>query len=232
MNDQLTNLLAIVKSEYHSADTYNLHASFYPYKNISHTIRIHNRTIFVRISDKLYDAPEDILRSIIIILLDKLFRKTTFPVIKKSYANYINKHVIPHLQPIKRKVSSSYKTAGIHYNLDELFEKVNNDYFSSSVKKPSLGWSMNRSTRRLGFYDHERDLLVISKIFDHRRVPDYVVEYIMYHEMLHIVHPVARVKGRRIVHSKTFKKQEILFEEYTSATRWLNKKLWRLKILF
>lgn len=228
----LEHVLNNIKSDYKLAAKYQFKAQFYPYKHLSHTIRKRNTTIFIRLSDKLYNAPDDILKSITIILLDKLFRVKTSPSLRKSYKHYVNEHVLPHIPAIKRKISSDYRPDGKFFNLDTIFEKINSQYFNSLIKKPAIGWSLKKSFRRLGFYDHERDLLVISRLFDHNRVPQYVVEYIMYHEMLHVLYPVERVNGRRVVHSKQFKKQELIFKEYTLATRWIHKKLWHLKISF
>ena len=228
----LDYLLHPVKAEYNSAEKYKFNAQFYPYKNVSHTIRIKNETIFLRISDKLKNAPDEILKSITNILFNKLFRIKTPTSVRKTYRDYLGHHIIPYVKNSKTKVSSRYKALGTYYDLDSVFDKVNNKYFFSNIKKPIIGWSFNESTRRLGFYDHERNLLVVSKIFDHRKVPAYVVEYIMYHEILHIVHPAKRSNGRRVVHPREFKNQEILFKEYKQATNWLNKKLWRLKFLF
>lgn len=228
----LENLVNQVKSKQTSASKYPIKANYYPYKTVSHTIRIKNGTVVIRLSDKLQDAPDEILESIITILFNKLFRVKTSLAMRKTYRDYINTHIIPNINPAERKISKHYKAKGNYFDLDTVFEKINNIHFNSSIKKPHLGWSLNKSIRRLGFYDHERNLLVVSKVFDHRNVPAYVVDYIMYHEMLHILFPVERQNGRRIVHSKEFKNQEIRFPEYTMATKWINKKLWRLKFVF
>lgn len=228
MDSILYNLLSRVKSQYAAAAALELEASFYPFKNVSHTIRIRNKKILVRISDKLAAAPEEILTSIAIILFDKLFRKKTEAAIRQNYRSFVSEYILPGLSPVPRVVSSNYQAAGQFYDLSELFNKVNNYYFKGSIPMPRLGWSLNKSFHRLGFYDHDRNLLVISKIFDRRRVPDYVLEYLMYHEMLHIIHPLKMANGRRQIHTALFKKDELLFKEYKEAIKWLKGKFWRL----
>ena len=53
-------------------------------------------------------------------------------------------------------------------------------------------------------------------------MPRYAVEYILYHEMLHLKHPITRGKsGRRMVHSKAFHEDEKLFPHLDEARRFL-----------
>jgi hypothetical protein len=229
MDQRLYSIISELKTHYKPADGYDLRVSYYTYKNVSHTIRLRDGIIYVRISDKLTDAPDETIRAIGIILFDKLFGFKTCKEDRNKYRNYINQFVVPNLPPVKARVARGYSAQGKYYNLDEIFNKINRSYFSGTVSRPVLGWSLNLSNRRLGFYDQSRDLLVISKIFDKKRVPDYVREFIMYHEVLHIIIPVKKVNGRRVVHPPHFLEKEKLFRDYGLAQKWLKKKLWRLR---
>jgi predicted metal-dependent hydrolase len=62
---------------------------------------------------------------------------------------------------------------------------------------------------------------MVSKVFDRRTTPRYAVEYLMYHEMLHLKHPVKVKAGRRCVHSRDFKAEENLFPELDKAKDYL-----------
>jgi predicted metal-dependent hydrolase len=61
----------------------------------------------------------------------------------------------------------------------------------------------------------------VSRIFDHPRVPRYAVEYLLYHEMLHLRHPVKLRGSRRCVHPKQFQEEERLFPDLESAKKFL-----------
>ena len=89
------------------------------------------------------------------------------------------------------------------------------------LKVPTLGWSRNKSYWRLGFYDAERNLLVVSRIFDQSRVPEEILRYLVYHEMLHIFFPTERKNGRRIIHSPEFRETERRYPEYQEIQDWL-----------
>jgi predicted metal-dependent hydrolase len=54
-------------------------------------------------------------------------------------------------------------------------------------------------------------------------VPRYVLEYIVYHEMLHLKHPVKLRGSRRCVHSAEFQAEERLFPQVNEANAFLKR---------
>jgi predicted metal-dependent hydrolase len=73
----------------------------------------------------------------------------------------------------------------------------------------------------LGHYDPAHHAIVLSRALDRSKVPAYVVEYVLYHEMLHLKHPVEYRSERRCVHSAAFKAEERRFPEFERANRFL-----------
>ena len=72
-------------------------------------------------------------------------------------------------------------------------------------------------------YDPAHYAIVVSRIFDDPRVPGYAVEYIVYHEMLHLRHPVKLRGSRRCVHPTEFQADEKLFPELQKAQQFLKR---------
>jgi len=64
---------------------------------------------------------------------------------------------------------------------------------------------------------------VVSSVFDHPQVPRYAIDYIMYHEMLHLKHPVKLRGTRRCVHSAEFQAEEQRFENVDAAKAFLKR---------
>ncbi|NJM67906.1 MAG: M48 family metallopeptidase [Acaryochloris sp. RU_4_1] len=127
------------------------------------------------------------------------------------------------LLSIELSVDELEETAqGSSYNLDEIFEAVNCTYFSSTLDKPKLCWSRTYSKRKFGHYEPTRDQVVISLNLDAKRVPRYVVEFVMYHELLHKVHGLRTQNGRQRVHSPAFRVDERQFKQYSKAQEYLN----------
>ena len=52
---------------------------------------------------------------------------------------------------------------------------------------------------------------------------EWFVEYILYHEILHIKHPARLIKGRRYYHTSAFRLDERRFPHYEQAQRWLEQ---------
>ncbi len=84
-----------------------------------------------------------------------------------------------------------------------------------------MTWSRSHSRNSLGHYDPAHNAIVVSRVFDQPRVPGYAVEYIVYHEMLHLKHPVKLRGSRRCVHGPEFQAEEKLFPHLEDAKAFL-----------
>ena len=112
---------------------------------------------------------------------------------------------------------------GKHFNLEEIFEKLNREHFHGLLGRPQLSWSRAASRTALGHFDSAHNAVIISKIFDRPETPRFLVEYILYHEMLHLKHPVVSRRGQRCVHSALFREEERHFPKFLQAKRLLDK---------
>jgi predicted metal-dependent hydrolase len=199
-------------------------AIFYPYSDLKNTIRIDNSLIKIRISDILRTAPETIIEYLIEMLLARALRKKPQQHWVEQFNQYIHSPEVEAQYALikgarKRKQLTSPK--GRHYDLQESFDRVNQKYFEGKLQQPKLSWSPKRSRRQLGYHEASLNLIVISRNLDRKNVPEFMVDYIMYHELLHTVIRPTNKNGRRIVHSKEFKQQEQKFEQYNDALHWL-----------
>jgi predicted metal-dependent hydrolase len=202
------------------------HPTFYRFANINNTIRLREGKIYARLSDLLEGAPEDVLHAIAHILLAKLYRKPIDAALNARYRRYISRNEMTdkaHLirQMRGRKVITTAQ--GDVYDLDEVFDSLNTRFFYGLLGKPQLTWSNQHARRLLGHYDPAHNSITISKIFDRPQVPRYAIEYLMYHEMLHLKHPVKTRGGRRCVHSREFNAEERQFPELEQALEFLKR---------
>jgi predicted metal-dependent hydrolase len=109
------------------------------------------------------------------------------------------------------------------YDLDEVFESLNRRFFHGLLGRPTLTWSAHHARRMLGHYDAAHNTIMVSLVFDRPETPRCAVEYLLYHEMLHLKHPVKVKAGRRCVHSKAFQAEERLFPELAAAKAYLKR---------
>ena len=86
----------------------------------------------------------------------------------------------------------------------------------------TITWG-RKSRRTLGHYDRAKRTIVISSLLDGPDVPDYIIEYVVFHEMLHHEFPTYYRHGRRVIHSRSFKEKERTYPHYDRAQEWLKK---------
>jgi hypothetical protein len=200
------------------------HACFYPFVSINNTIRLRQGELYLRLSDLLEGAPESVLHSIVHILLAKLYRKPVDRIYSARYRRYIGSHDLAAKARLVRQIRGHkriHSARGHTYHLEEIFDDLNRRFFHGLMGRPQLTWSQNHARSSLGHYDPAHNAIVISRVFDHPRVPRYAVEYILFHEMLHLKHPVELRGSRRCVHSREFHAEEKLFPELEEARKFL-----------
>jgi len=199
---------------------------FYSFANINNTIRLREGRLLVRLSDLLEGAPEAVIRAIAHILLAKMYRRPIERAQAGQYRKYVSSHEIAGKAHLVRQMRGRKRlrpAKGHFYDLDAIFEELNIRFFHGLLGRPRMSWSQNGTRSILGHYDPAHNAIIISRVFDHFAVPRYAVEYIVYHEMLHLKHPV-RLRGtRRCVHSAEFRSEEELFPRLADAKKFLRR---------
>jgi hypothetical protein len=203
----------------------DIEVRYYPYAGLNHTIRLRSGRIYVRLSDIFKSAPPDVHRALAFILVAKLLSKRTPEMHERVYREYACSPQIMRASDLARrrrgrKLISSAR--GRVYDLDRMFLRLNRRFFDAELQKPTLTWSQRRTRRILGHHDAAHDTIVISKTLDESEVPEWFVEYVLYHEMLHMKHPARLVKGRRYYHTNAFRLEEQRFPYYREAQDFLD----------
>lgn len=203
-----------------------LKVEFFAFANINNTIRLRQGRLLVRLSDLLEGAPEPVVRAIAHILLAKMYRKPIDRAHAARYRKYVGSHELMHKAHLVRQMRGRKRlgsSKGRVYDLEAIFEDLNKRFFYGLMGRPRMSWSPTKTRRILGHYDPAHNAIIISRIFDHPAIPRYAVEYIVYHEMLHLKHPVRLRGSRRCVHSAEFQAEEKLFSEWERAEQFLRK---------
>lgn len=197
---------------------------FRRFTSLNTTIRLREGILHVRLSDLLETSPAPIHHAIAHILLAKLYRKPIVVVHADRYRRYVSSEAVAkgaaHIRQTRGRKRIS-TPVGSYYHLDEVFETLNARYFHGRLGRPTLTWSAHAARRMLGHYDAAHNTIVVSRVFDRPDTPRCAVEYLLYHEMLHLKHPVRVKAGRRCVHSREFQAEERLFLELDQAKAYL-----------
>jgi predicted SprT family Zn-dependent metalloprotease len=136
------------------------------------------------------------------------------------------------LEPLSDSVSPNLDKNKDEVCLNSIFDKINKEYFNGEMRAKII-WSKNvplkkRRSIMLGSFDEENNVIKISPCLKKEFVPIYFIESVVYHEMLHSIHAVKRVRGRNQIHGSSFKKDEKKFEHYKKSKKWLKENLAKL----
>jgi hypothetical protein len=199
---------------------------FYAFASLNNTIRLREGRILIRLSDLLEGAEDSVLHAILHILVSKLYRKEINAGHSARFRRFAGGAAIAeklHLVRSTRGRKQILGPAGTHYHLDEIFDELNVRFFHGLMARPRMSWSANHSRYRLGHYDPAHNTIVVSRVFDRPGVPRYAIEYLVYHEMLHLRHPVRMQGSRRCVHPRAFQEEEEWFPQLAEAKKYLKE---------
>jgi len=236
MTENLSEIKNLYEKAFQTFDpqrpTPEIEVRFYPYVGINHTIRVRGGKVFVRLSEICREMPLNGQKALASILVAKLLRKKVPTKAREVYSAFIKRQEIrdratENKRARGRKVITSAR--GDVYDLDEIFDALNKTYFRNSLPKPVLSWSARRTYRILGHHDAAHETVIISKSLDDRKVPRYVVEYVVFHEMLHIFHPTIHHNGRRFSHTPAFRSNERKFRYFEEADAWIERNVKHFK---
>jgi hypothetical protein len=198
----------------------------YPYANLSHTLRLRNDVAHVRLSDILHEAPVAVIEAAAAILLGQMYRRRVPDEMRELYRQFALAHTTRrHIARIRRQRARRIQDRphGASHNLEPMFASLNLQYFGGRLKRPRLGWSARPWRSQFGCYDPSLDQIVMNRRLDHPDVPGYAVEFILYHEMLHVKHPLRAAACGLQAHSPEFRAEEKLFTHYARARRFLER---------
>ena len=197
-----------------------IEVEFRPYADINNVIRIRDGRLVVGLSDMLEGAPRSVLEAIAFILIAKLYRKPVPKQHQNRYRQFLNRRSVRRQAHLIRRVRGRKwlsSPQGNHFHLEEIFDDLNQRYFDGQLERPRLSWSRTAARASLGHYDSAHNAIILSRLFDRPDVPRFLVEYLLYHEMLHIKHPVVHQRSHRCFHPAQFRQEEKRFPQFREA---------------
>ncbi len=160
------------------------------------------------------------------------------PLVVRSLASYAESHEADSAAVLRAFVDANedkirrspgrpvaIDTQGRHHDLREIFDDLNQRYFDGRIAA-QITWGPRthrrgqRDSIKLGSYTIEDKLIRIHPVLDAADVPRFFVESVVHHEMLHEVHDMPIVDGRRVYHTREFREAEAQFEHYAQAVIW------------
>ncbi len=173
---------------YQAELNYNLRLS-----DFNSNIRLRGNKITLNLNLQWKDIDNEIKIGMIQTLLLKLLKTKKNTLNIELYHNFIKN--IPTLTP---KTESDLV-------LNASFQRVNQQFFFNQIEKPNLTWGTDSRTK-LASYNFHRDVISVSTIF--KTAPERVLDYLMYHELLHKWQKFRHKNGRSFYHTSEFREAE------------------------
>lgn len=186
----------------------------------SYTMSAKGSVIEIKIYEAFIFAPKKVLNAFIKITYKKDTPKDRL-LIKEFADSETYFEVVYELEHIGVPLGANAQ--GEHYNLEEIFERVNRAYFDNQLEQPHLTWNRQLTYRVFGHYQYATDTLMLSRSLDLPDTPDFLLDFVMYHELLHKKLGYNVVKGRRYGHTPAFRKEERKFKKYQEAKDYMKK---------
>ncbi len=179
-----------------------------------------NNTASLTVNEGFIHASEEVLHALVKSAFCGKCQNST-QLIRSFASSQEYRNVLMELDLIADVIAENPQ--GNCYNLNELFEKLNHEYFGASLTRPRLVWSQIKTYCKFGHYEPARDRIVMSLTLDDASIPEFVIEFVLYHELLHKLHGTKWVNGRSRVHTPEFRAYECQFKLYKEAESWLGK---------
>lgn len=168
------------------------------FKPYNANVRKQGKNITFHLSHKWKTVSREIQIGLLQELLSKLF---------KAKKGTVNKDLYHHFM---KKIHIAAPKVHTHPVLEESFNRNNELFFHGLLEKTNLKWGTH-SVRQLGLYEYGSDTITISKIFIDENQE--LLDYVMYHEMLHKHLKFECKKGKSHHHTPEFRRREALFPE-------------------
>jgi hypothetical protein len=199
---------------------------FYPYSSLVLTVRRREDLVIVRFSDLLRRASLAVLEGAAALLLARVYRRKALRTLTQPYIDYARSHRTRSRISRMRRHRVRHAAApprGRHFDLVQMFDQLNATYFAGGLNRPQIGWSTRNWRRQFGCYDPGPNQILLNRRMDGPGIPRFAVEYVLFHEMLHVKHPTRRSGCSLVSHSREFRQEEKRFAEFERARRFLDR---------
>lgn len=210
------------KFDCHCEEHYSLQLSDFN-ANIRYDGGVGKKKIKIKYNLKWKNIDDEIKIGLIQTLLLKVFKP------RKYEKNYSKLNIDLYNNFVKR-IAEFSEAENIDPVLEKSFHRVNEQFFSNLMDKPNLVWGRN-STRKLASYNYHNDTVTVSKVFHGiEETNPRLLDYLMYHELLHKHLKFNHNGSRNSFHNKQFRDAEKLYPNQKQIEKEINSHIRSYKI--
>ncbi|MDW5563046.1 MAG: hypothetical protein SA339_07455 [Methanomassiliicoccus sp.] len=200
-----------------------IEAAFVSCKEFKSTWQRLGKSVSFEISDYLGHARPEILGDFAQALYDRIDRRTHGCVYSsrlKAYLesdDFVRRNQATYLKRSRNLVKDS---RGQRFDLKETYDRLVDSGIVSPSTSVSLNWTRSENRMRVGYCSVLMRVVAISSLLDNEKVPDFVHEYVLYHELLHLEDGLS--DGHRH-HPPEFKAREREHPKWRESEEWLHR---------
>jgi hypothetical protein len=173
-------------------------------------------------------ASDELLGEVVRFFFTRVGRQNALRI-RARMKDYIERHQKEILEPLAGK--RFLPPEGRVFDLKEMLRRVTERFFPTA-DRVRIAWSRKVLKQLMGkwieFPDPLPNLVLINRLLDTPEVPEYYLEFLIFHELLHETIPIRRSSGRWIHHSREFRAREREFPKYREAREWERKNVDKL----
>lgn len=161
---------------------------------------------------ELARAPAAVFRSAVRVVWRRVHRQTVDPGdrgVLEDFCRSVPRGVV--------RSSRQVDPAGRHADLRTILSELLRAYWPGPERDLSIGWTVRRSMRKLAYCRPETGQIWVSRLLDHPEVPRFYLDFLVYHELLHMIVPPIRRNGHCLYHHRQFRELERQFPRYPEA---------------
>jgi len=197
-------------------------ASYYPFKEFKTTWQHAGPRASFKVTDYLQGADQGVVRDFAGCLFTRL-QKHRREVYTPSVTDYLRSEEFVRLNQekyLRRSRNLTLSSFGEVYDLEVLLSSLRRKGLVEDGEGTFISWTDRPNRFRMGYCSVLMKVVAISSALDSAKVPDFVAEYVLYHEMLHLG---TRTDSLRSYHDAEFKRLERMYPRWREAENWLKQ---------
>jgi len=199
-----------------------IEASYYPFKEFKTTWERMGSEVTFKVTDYLQGAGDDIHQDFATCLFTRIQRQRR-EVYTPKVRDFLRSEGFVRMNQekyLRRSRNLTLSSFGTVYDLEVLLGSLRRKGLVEDGTGTFLSWTDKPNRFRMGYCSVLMKVVAISSALDRADVPDYVAEYVLYHEMLHLK---MGTDSLRSYHDADFKREERRYPRWREAENWLKK---------
>jgi hypothetical protein len=174
------------------------------------------------VSDYLKDAPREVMEGVACVIFTKISGKDGKECPDEMHRWITSEDFVKKKQPIylERSRNIAGTASGEYTDLNEAYQRLIDLGLVDRNENLKITWTKRPNVKRVGYCSVLMKVIMISSVFDTPSIPQFVTDYVLYHELIHMERGFDPFEQR---HSMDFSAQENLYPMCEEAKAWLKK---------